>query len=172
MSSSTPISMYQASVPVLARMLTNLQGILAKAAEHAQARKIDDSVFTSIRLFPDMFPLSRQVQIATDMAKGCAARLAGEEAPRYEDTELTFADLAVRTEKTVAYIRSFNPAQIDGSEGREIVIKSPNGELRFSGLQYLLHFVLPNVHFHIATTYNILRSNGVELGKRDFIGNS
>jgi len=172
MNSSTPLSMYQASVPVLVRMLQNLQGILSKAAEHAQAKKIDESVFLSLRLFPDMFPLSRQVQIATDMAKGCAARLAGAEVPRYEDTETSFADLNVRVEKTLALIKSFHAAQIDGSEGREIVIKSPFGDLNFSGLQYLLHFVLPNVHFHIATAYNILRSNGVELGKRDFLGAS
>jgi uncharacterized protein len=171
MSASTSISMYQASIPVLVRMLDNLQGILAKAAAHAQARKIDDSVLLSLRMFPDMFPLSRQVQIATDAAKGCAARLAGAEIPRYEDTETSFAQLAERIDKTLAFVKSFNPAQIDGSEGREIVIKTPFGELRFSGLQFLLHFAIPNLHFHISTAYNLLRSNGVELGKRDFLGN-
>ncbi len=172
MSDTTQISMYQASVPALVRMLDNLNGILAKASAHAQARKVDEPVFLALRLFPDMLPLSRQVQIACDMAKGCAARLAGDEAPRYEDTETSFALLGERIEKTAAYIKSFNPAQIDGSEGREIVLKTPFGEVRFSGLQYLLHFVLPNVHFHVATAYNILRHNGVELGKRDFLGAS
>ena len=164
------VTMYQASVPPLARILDNLKAILGKAAAHAAARKIEPAALIDFRLYPDMFPLSRQVQIATDMAKGCAARLAGVEAPRYEDTETTFDQLVARLDKTVAYLKSFHPAQIDGSAEREIVFKIGRQERRFTGADYLLAFVLPNVHFHAATVYNILRHNGVELGKADFLG--
>ena len=164
------LSMYEASVPTLSRMLDNLRGILSKGAAHAEAHKLDPAALTGFRLYPDMFPLSRQVQIAADMAKGCAARLAGVEPPSYEDKETTFAELIERIEKTSAFVKSFASTQFDGSEDREIVIKGRNGDMRFSGKQYLLHFVLPNVHFHVATTYNILRHNGVVLGKPDFIG--
>jgi hypothetical protein len=117
-----------------------------------------------------MFPLSRQVQIATDMAKGCVARLAGVEPPKYEDNETTFAQLIARVDKTVEYIKSFKPEQIDGSENRAISLPSRHGTLNFIGLPYVQTFVLPNVHFHITTAYNILRHNGVEVGKADFIG--
>jgi len=164
------LSMYEASVPCLVRMLDNLRVILGKGAAYADAGKIDPLVLTGDRLFPDMFPLTRQVQIATDMAKGCVARLAGGEPPSYEDTETTFAELIERIEKVQAYIKSFNPAQIDGSEQRAIVLKIRGNEVRFTGQAYLLHFVMPNVHFHITTAYNILRHNGVVLGKLDFLG--
>lgn len=164
------ISMYQASAPVLVRMLGNLKNILAKGEAYATAKKFDSAVLVNDRLAPDMFALARQVQIACDMAKGCVARLAGVEPPKYEDNEVNFADLAARIDKTIAFIKTFNAAQIDGSEAKAILLKSPRGEMNFKGLDYLLHFVLPNLYFHITTTYNILRHNGVELGKMDFIG--
>ena len=164
------ISMYQASVPVLIRGLTNLQHILGKAQAHAAARQIDPSVLTGARLFPDMLPLTRQVYIATDTAKGCAARLAGVEAPVYDDVEQTFDELHARVQKTIDYLKGFDAAQIDGSEARQITLKMRVGPLEFTGLTYLLHFVLPNFFFHVTTAYDILRHNGVELGKLDFLG--
>ena len=165
------LTMYQASIPVFVRMLGNLSAILDKAAAHAEAKKIDPSVFINARLAPDMFPLSRQVQIATDMAKGCAARLAGIEVPRYEDNESTFAELHARIAKTIAFIESVSASQIDGSEERQITLKFGSHELNFLGQAYLLDFVLPNFHFHLTTTYAILRHNGVEIGKKDYTGN-
>ena len=164
------LSMYEVSVPALSRMLDNLRGILDKGAAHAEQHKLDPASLTTFRMYPDMFPLTRQVQIACDMAKGCAARLAGADVPSYEDKEVTFAELIARIEKTAAFIKSFPASQIDGSEDREIVLKGRNGEMRFTGKNYLLHFVLPNLHFHVATAYLILRHNGVVLGKSDFIG--
>ncbi len=164
------ISMYQASAPVLTRTLNNLINILEKGAAHAEAKKLDASVLLNSRLFPDMFALTRQVQIATDMAKGCVARLAGDEPVKLEDGETTFAELIARVRKVIGIIEGYKAAQIDGSEGRDIVLKSPRGEMNFKGLPYLQGFVLPNVYFHVTTTYNILRHNGVELGKMDFIG--
>ena len=165
------LTMYQASIPVFVRMLGNLSAILDKAAAHAEAKKIDPSVFINARLAPDMFPLSRQVQIATDMAKGCAARLAGIEVPSYEDNESTFAELHARIAKTIAFIESVSASQIDGSEERQITLKFGSHELNFLGQAYLLDFVLPNFHFHLTTTYAILRHNGVEIGKKDYTGN-
>jgi len=162
--------MYQASIPVFVRMLDNLSTILDKAAAHAEAKKIDPAVFINARLAPDMFPLSRQVQIATDMVKGCAARLAGIEVPRYEDNETTFAELQARIDKTKAFLQSVNASQIDGSEERPITLKFGSRELSFLGQAYLLDFVLPNFHFHLSMTYAILRHNGVEIGKKDYIG--
>jgi len=162
--------MYQASIPVFVRMLDNLSTILDKAAAHAEAKKIDPAVFINARLAPDMFPLSRQVQIATDMAKGCAARLAGIEVPRYDDNESTFAELQARIDKTKAFLQSVNASQIDGSEQRQITLKFGSRELSFLGQPYLLDFVLPNFHFHLSMTYAILRHNGVEIGKKDYIG--
>jgi hypothetical protein len=164
------IDMYQASIPVFIRMLGNLSAILDKAAAHANAKNIDPSVFINARLSPDMYPLSRQVQIATDVVKGCAARLAGKEVPSYEDNETTFAELKARIDKTVAFIQSVSPEQINGSEERTITFKLGGKEVSFLGLPYLLNFVLPNVYFHITTTYAILRHNGVGLGKMDFLG--
>lgn len=165
------LTMYQASIPSFVRMLGNLSAILDKAAAHAAAKKIDPAIFVNARLAPDMFPLSRQVQIATDMVKGCAARLAGIEVPRYEDNETTFADLQARIAKTKAFIETVSASQIDGSENRQITLKFGSKELGFLGQAYLLDFVIPNFHFHLATTYAILRHNGVEIGKTDYTGN-
>jgi len=165
------LTMYQASIPVFVRMLGNLSAILDKAAAHAETKKIDPAIFVNARLAPDMFPLSRQVQIATDMVKGCAARLAGIEVPSYEDNETTFADLQERITKTVAFLQSVSAPQIDGSEDRKITLKFGSKELNFLGQAYLLDFVLPNFHFHLTTTYAILRHNGVEIGKKDYVGN-
>jgi hypothetical protein len=151
-------------------MLGNLSAILNKAAAHAAAKKIDPAIFVNARLAPDMFPLSRQVQIATDMVKGCAARLAGIEVPSYEDNETTFAELQARIAKTVAFLQSISASQIDGSEDRKITLKFGSKELSFLGQAYLLDFVLPNFHFHLTTAYAILRHNGVEIGKKDYTG--
>lgn len=164
------ISMYEASIPVLSRMLGNCDQILERALMHAELRKIDPSVLVQMRLYPDMFPLSRQVQIATDMAKGCAARLAGQEPPKYDDVETTFPELKARVAKTVAFIETFKPEQIDGSEGRSVVLNFGPKSMTFDGQTYLLNFVLPNFYFHIAMVYAILRHGGVEIGKMDFLG--
>jgi hypothetical protein len=165
------ISMYQASAPRFANTLKNLSAILDKAQAYAEMRKIDPLVLTSARLYPDMFALARQVQIACDTAKGAVARLAGVEVPKHEDTEKTFAELKARIAKTLDFIASVKPAQVDGSEEREIVLKLQGSDVKFKGLQYLLGFAWPNFYFHATTAYDILRHNGVELGKRDFIGN-
>ncbi len=164
------LNMYQASIPVFIRMLGNLSVLLNKAVAHAEARKIDPSIFVNARLAPDMLPLSRQVQIATDMSKGCAARLAGLEVPSYEDNETTFADLQARITKTIAFLQSVSAEQINGNEERIVMLKLRGKEISFLGQPYLLDFVLPNVYFHITTTYAILRHNGVEVGKMDYIG--
>lgn len=164
------ISLYQASVPVFIHMLNNLAEVLKKGAAHATVRKIDPSVLVNSRLFPDMFPLARQVQIATDGAKGGAARLAGLESPKYEDNESSFPELLARIEKTVAYLKTFKPGQIDGAEDRTITLKIGGQNLTFQGLPYLLNFVIPNFYFHITTAYNILRHGGVEIGKQDYLG--
>jgi hypothetical protein len=162
--------MYQASLPVLIRGLTNLQAILGKAEVHAAEKQIDPTVFTNGRLAPDMLPLLRQVYIASDTAKGCAARLAGVEAPKFEDVEQTFDELQGRLQKTIDYLKEFKPEQIDGSEERAITLKMRSGSVDFTGLSYLLGFVLPNFYFHVTTAYDILRHNGVELGKLDYLG--
>ncbi|MGE0387107.1 MAG: DUF1993 family protein [Gammaproteobacteria bacterium] len=165
------LTMYQVSVPVLARVLENLIGILNKAAAHAAARKIDPSVLLNYRLAPDMFPLSRQIQVASDQAKGGAARLAGVEPVKFEDNEAGFDELIERLRKTIDYIRTFKPEQIDGAEDRAIAFRIGEHALSFrSGLTFLHGFTLPNLYFHAATAYDILRHCGVELGKRDFIG--
>jgi uncharacterized protein len=166
------ISMYQASVPVFVRMLNNLAGILATAAAHAEAKKIDPAVLINSRLYPDMFALVRQVQIAADSAKGCAARLAGVEPPKYEDNETTFAELIARVHKTVDYLNTFKPEQIDGSEEKTITLTMRDKTRTFIGMPFLLNHAVPNLYFHITTTYAILRHCGVELGKRDFLGKS
>jgi hypothetical protein len=164
------ISMYQASAPRFAHMLRNLSVLLDRAQAHAEAKKIEPSALTAYRLYPDMFPLTRQVQIACDQAKGCVARLAGADIPKHDDTEQSFADLKARIEKTLKFIESVKPAQLDGAEEREIVLKLRAGDLRFSGLDYLFGFAYPNFYFHVTTAYNILRHNGVEIGKKDFVG--
>ena len=152
-------------------MLNNLPAILAKAEAHAEARKIDPAVLLSSRLFPDMFPLTLQVQIACDIAKGAVARLAGMEMPKHEDSEQTFAELKARIATTIDFVQSLQPTQIDGSEDREIVLKYGPEEIHFIGIQFLLGFALPNFYFHVVTAYDILRHNGVEIGKRDYLGN-
>ena len=165
------ISMYTASTPRLANTLKNLSAILTKAEAHAAARKIDPAVLLGSRLYPDMFALTRQVQIACDTAKGAVARLAGLEVPKHEDTEQTFPELQLRIAKVVAFIESIGPQQLDGSEERKITLTLRGQETVFTGLQYLTGFVLPNFYFHVVTAYDILRHNGVEIGKRDFLGN-
>jgi len=164
------ISMYEASAPRLANMLRNLDAILAKAQAHALAKKIDPSVLLGARLFPDMLPLVKQVQIATDHAKGCVARLAGVEVPKFEDAEQSFEELRARIARIITFVESFSAAQIDGSEERDIALKAGGQEMSFKGLPYLLGYAMPNFYFHLVTAYNILRHNGVEIGKRDYIG--
>jgi hypothetical protein len=163
--------MYVASVPPMIRSLTNLKSILEKAAAHAEAKKFDPSVLINARLYPDMFPLSRQVQIATDIAKGAVSRLAGLEPPKYEDNETTFPELMARLDKTIALLESCQPEQLDGSEDKTITLPMHDRTAIFKGLSYLYDFVLPNVYFHVTTAYAILRHNGVEVGKKDFLGN-
>jgi len=166
------LSMYQASVPVYIRILTNLGGILDKGAAHAEARKIDPTVLVNSRLFPDMFTFARQVQIATDHAKGSSARLAGMDPPKFEDTESSFAELKARVDKTIAFLKTLKPEQIDGSEVKTINLKLGKESLTVQGMPYLLGIALPNFYFHTVTAYDILRHNGVELGKKDFLGKS
>lgn len=165
------ISMYQASVPRFVNILGNLSNILDKAQAHIDAKKIEPSVLTQYRLFPDMLPMSVQVQIACDAAKGVVARLAGLDIPAYEDNEKTLADLKARIAKTVTFIQSVPAAQIDGTEDKDIVVKRGEKETHYKGMQFLLGHAVPNFYFHVSTTYNILRHNGVEIGKRDFLGN-
>jgi hypothetical protein len=164
------ISMYQASVPYFTRMLRNLKALLEKGVAHAAARKFDPAVLAQARLAPDMLPLARQVQIASDNAKGCPARLAGIDPPKFEDTETTCAQLIERIDKTLAFLATIEPGQVDGSEGREIVLKFPNNTFKFKGQDYLTFFAIPNFTFHVVTAYNILRHNGVEIGKSDYLG--
>jgi hypothetical protein len=164
------ISMYQTCVPVLVRALNNLSNVLAKGAAHAAERNIAPEVLLNTRITPDMFPLIRQVQIATDMAKGAGARLAGVEPPKMEDNETTFDELQARIATVIKQLEAYTPAQIDGSEDRQVVLKMRSGEVTFRGQDYLLGFVLPNVYFHTTTAYAILRGVGVVLGKADFIG--
>jgi len=165
------ISMYQASAPRFANTLRNLSAILDKAQAHCEAKNIDPLVLAASRLYPDMFALARQVQIACDNAKGAVARLAGVEVTRHEDSEQSLAELKARIAKTLEIVERFKPAQIDGSEERDIVLTLGKTEVKFKGMQYLLGFALPNFYFHVVTAYDILRHNGVELGKRDYIGN-
>ncbi|PMZ71987.1 DUF1993 domain-containing protein [Pseudomonas sp. FW305-70] len=165
------ISLYDASVPVFQQMLNALSDVLKKAEAHAAEKNIDPNAFLQARLFPDMFPLVRQVQIAVDFAKGVSSRLAEVEVPKYDDTETTFAELQALLSKVLAYIGEFTPAQINGKEGIEIVTRpgTPK-EKRFSGQSYLLTYGLPQFFFHVTTTYALLRHNGVEVGKRDYMG--
>jgi hypothetical protein len=164
------VSMYEVSIPIFTLSLNNLAAILDKAAAHAEAKKVDPNVLPSTRLIADMLPLSAQIQIACDTAKGAAARLAGVEAPKHEDTEATIADLRARVDKTLAFIKSIKPEQFANAETREIVLQFPQTTMKFTGLNYLTNFVLPNFFFHMTMAYALLRKNGVELGKRDFLG--
>jgi len=164
------LSMYQASIPVFVRTLSNLKNILAKGAAHAQAKKIDEAAFLQARLFPDMFPFTSQVHIATDMARGGAARLTGNEPPKFEDTEKTFAELIDRVDRTIAYLQSVPAAQFEGADTRTITRPVRGQPHAFTGVNYLQQFILPNLYFHATTAYALLRHGGVELGKADFIG--
>lgn len=163
------ISMYQASIPAIIHGLGNLSSILTKAAAYAEAKKIDPAVLVNARLYPDMFPLVKQVQIASDVSKG-VARLAGVEVPSFPDTETTFAQLQERIAKTITFVKTLTPAQIDGSEDKTISLKAGSNQLSFTGQDYLLKFVLPNIYFHITATYAILRHNGLDIGKVDYLG--
>ena len=164
------ISMYQASVPVFARGLSSLKTILTKGAAHAAAKKIDESVFLDARLFPDMLAFARQIYIATDFARGTVARLSGTEPPKWEDNEKTFAELIARVDRAIEAVKSFSAAQIDGSETRTVTRPVRGEPKHFTGINYLLQYAMPNFYFHTTTAYAILRSNGVEIGKGDFIG--
>lgn len=164
------LSMYQASVPVFVQILDALSGVLDKAQGHAAAKRIDPAVLLAARLAPDMFPMSRQVQIACDFAKGATARLAGAEVPSWPDSEKTFAELQERMRRTTDFVQTFKPDEIDGSEEREVKVSVAGQPVTFKGLPYLVGFVLPNFYFHATIAYAILRHNGVELGKRDFVG--
>jgi len=165
-----PLSMYQASAPAFLQLLTSLAAILDKAEVFAAERKIDPAVLLNYRLAPDMFPLSRQVQIAADHAKGCCARLAGREVPKWADDEASFADLRARIARTLAFVQGFEPSDLDGSEERDIALTVGGQPMRFKGQHYLVNFVLPNFYFHATTAYAILRHAGLRIGKRDFIG--
>ena len=162
--------MYALSAPVFVRMLRNLETVLDKGAVYAAARKIDPAVLVNARLFPDMFPLATQVRVAGDFAKGAVARLTGNEPPKYEDNETSFDDLKARLAKTVAYVETFKPEQFADAATRIVTMKMRGEDKTFDGTTYLANIVLPNFYFHITTAYDILRHNGVELGKRDFIG--
>ena len=164
------ISMHQASAPRFANALRNLSAILDKTHAWAEAKKIDPAVPGGLRLIADMFPLSRQVQIACDTAKGAVARLAGVEIPQHPDVEQTIPELKARIAKTLDFIGSVPAAKIEGSDEREVTLKMRGQDMKFNGLAYLLGHAIPNFYFHVTTAYNILRANGVDIGKRDFIG--
>ena len=163
-------SIYDATVPVLTRSLGALSGILAKGAAHAEVRKILPEVFLTARLAPDMYALTKQVQVVSDMSKGTAARLAGVEAPSYPDDEKSFPELQARLAKSIDFIKGLPAAKFDGADTREIVLNFPTGAMTFSGKDYLCQFALPNIYFHMSMAYGILRHNGVGLAKMDFLG--
>jgi hypothetical protein len=164
------VSLYDVSIPIFTLSLSNLSVILDKAASYAEGKKVDPKVIPQARLILDMLPLSAQIQIACDTAKGAAARLAGVEVPKHEDTETTLAELKGRVAKTLDFIKTIKPEQLQGAETREIVLQFPQTTLKFNGINYLTNFVLPNFFFHVTMAYALLRKNGVDLGKRDFLG--
>ena len=164
------ISLYEVSIPVFTLSLNNLSAILDKAESHAEAKNVDPKVIQQARLIVDMLPLSSQIQIACDTAKGAAARLAGVEVPKHEDTEATLAELKARVAKTLDFIKTIKPEQLQGAETREVVLQFPQTTLKFNGLNYLTNFALPNFFFHVTMAYALLRKNGIDLGKRDFLG--
>jgi len=164
------INIYQTSVPAFLQILGSLSSILTKAATYAEAKKIDPSVLVNARLAPDMLALARQIQIATDHAKGATARLAGIDVPSFPDSETTIAELQQRIQKTVDFIKGVKPAQFEGAEDRDVTLSIAGQKITWKGTVYLVHFALPNFYFHASTAYDILRHNGVEIGKRDFIG--
>jgi len=164
------ISMYEASIPTFLLTLRNLKAILQKGVAHAESKKFEPTLLATTRLAVDMLPLTRQVQIASDAAKGAAARLAGVDPPKFEDNEQTLAELIARVDKTIDFLQSFKPEQFDGSEERTITIPTPRQTFTFPGLVFLRHWALPNFFFHVTTAYNLLRQNGVEIGKADYLG--
>ena len=164
------ISMYHACIPLLTKMLGNLETIVDKAIAHAAARKIDDTAFVEARLFPDMFTFARQIRIATDMAKGAGARLAGIDIPKFDDNEKTLPELKARLRKAIDFLKTLTPSQIDGSENKTISLTAGGNSFTFKGVDYLQSWVLPNFFFHVTTAYNLLRHGGVEIGKMDFLG--
>jgi hypothetical protein len=163
-------TIYDVGVPATTQILGSIAAVLDKAASYCEEKKINPSVLVNYRLAADMLPLSTQIQIMSDQAKGMMARLAGVDIPSYGDTETTLPELQARIAKTLAFVKSFTRDQIDGTEDKEITLKIAGNEMKFSGRQYLINFVLPNFYFHAATTYDILRHAGVPLGKRDFLG--
>ncbi len=164
------LSVHQVVVPTFTRMLKNLSAILQKGLAHAEAKEIDPSVLINSRLALDMLPLVRQIQIATNTAKNAVSELAGVEAPEYEDDEATFADLFARIDKTIDHLETFEPKQFDGAENKKVTLKAGETSIEFEGFSYLMDFAMSNFYFHVTTAYNILRHNGVEIGKRDFLG--
>jgi hypothetical protein len=165
-----PLSMHQASAQVFVRALKGLRTVLTKAAAHAEAKGFDPGSLLQARLYPDMFPLTKQVQVCSDFAKGATARLAGEEPPAWPDDEASFADLIARVEKTIAFVETFSPDRVDGSEERDITLVRRGQSSVIKGQPYLLDQAMPNFYFHLTTAYAILRHNGVEVGKRDYLG--
>jgi len=165
-------SMFQSAVPPCVRALTNLAAILEKGAANAEARKIEPTVLLNARLYPDMLPLTKQIQIATDTASGGVARLAGQEPPVIEHNETTFSALVARVQQTIQYLNSIKPEQLDGTEEKTVTWQTRSSTKSMQGLPYLVSHILPNVYFHVTTAYNILRHNGVELGKMDYLGRS
>ena len=166
------ISMYQISLPIFVRQLNGLAGCMKKAQAVYAEKKYDESALLSCRFYPDMFSFAKQVQIATDHARNCAALLAGLEAPKYEDNETSLAQLIARVEKTIAYLKTIKPEQVDGAEGKTVIVKMRDREMNFTGLELLQNRSMPNFYFHTTTAYDIIRHNGVEIGKRDFMGAS
>lgn len=164
------VSMYQISVPVFTRMLNNLVAIIEKAAAHCEENKIDPAALINYRLYPDMFTFAKQIQIATDAARNGTGYLAGETPPKFENVDQSFAELIERVNKTIEYVNGFTPEQIDGTEEKEVKLTRGETTLTFKGQDYLLNRVLPNFYFHITTAYDILRHNGVALGKKDYLG--
>jgi hypothetical protein len=165
------LSIHEGSVPVLAHALTSVAGIVEKGRLHAESEKIDPAVLLGMRLYPNMFAFTRQVQVVSDTAKGCMARLAAVEAPKFPDSETSFAELKERLDKTLAFVNGFQPRQLEGADSRPVVLKFPNSTLNFnSGWDYLFSFVLPNLYFHSSMAYAILRHGGVKLGKSDYLG--
>lgn len=164
------LSLYDVSIPTFLHSLRSLKTILEKAVAHAEARKFDPNVFASMRLYPDMLPLARQIQIASDAAKGAAARLSATEPPKFEDTETTMAELIARVTKTIDYLEGFKPQQFDGDDNRIVTVKTPRTSLSFKAADFVRHWALPNFFFHVTTTYALLRHGGVEIGKVDYLG--
>jgi hypothetical protein len=163
-------TIYEASIPPIVRTLQNLSKILDKAVAQAKAQDKDLNSLLEARLAPDMHPFTRQIQIASDTAKGCGARLAGIEPPPMPDIETSFPELQARISKTIDFLNSLKPEQLSGAEDREVTLKFPGGEMKFSGRDFLTGFALPNFYFHVTTAYDLLRHKGIEIGKRDYLG--